>query len=244
MSPSPTRILVATLAAVFPLLAGAQKLPDDCSSAAAPKQPVEASILGTKFTPKAVKLRRGLRKDRRRGVRFLPILAQERGRNHRAARGRRDRHRAQGREDRGKVFRRLATKERPSSRWRRRANPRSKFRAGHSRPSGESRLGSHRASRVAAAGIRAAQRRHDSRATSICAWRRGRRRCSTRRRRRKKATPSACFRRGSKNSRPRASVGQAALRCATAASKSQTASVTSPSWLCRRGRRYAAQGWR
>jgi len=35
----------------------AQKLPDDCSSAAAPKQPLEVSVLGTKFTPKAVKLR-------------------------------------------------------------------------------------------------------------------------------------------------------------------------------------------
>lgn len=52
-----SRVLVAALAAAFPALAAAQKLPDDCSSAAAPKQPVEASILGTKFTPKAVTLR-------------------------------------------------------------------------------------------------------------------------------------------------------------------------------------------
>ena len=49
-----SRSLLAALAVAFPALAGAQKLPDDCSSAAAPKQPVEASILGTKFTPKAV----------------------------------------------------------------------------------------------------------------------------------------------------------------------------------------------
>ncbi|MCE9656941.1 MAG: hypothetical protein K8R60_00150 [Burkholderiales bacterium] len=57
MDPISSRLLVAALAAGFPLLAGAQALPDDCSSAAAPKQPVEASILGTKFTPKAVNLR-------------------------------------------------------------------------------------------------------------------------------------------------------------------------------------------
>jgi hypothetical protein len=52
-----SRLLMAALAVALPVLAGAQKLPDDCSSAAAPKQPVEASILGTKFTPKAVTLR-------------------------------------------------------------------------------------------------------------------------------------------------------------------------------------------
>ena len=50
-------LLIAMLAVVFPGGTVAQKLPDDCGSAAAPKQPVEASILGTKFTPKSVKLR-------------------------------------------------------------------------------------------------------------------------------------------------------------------------------------------
>ena len=50
-------LLIAMLAVVFPAPTMAQKLPDDCSSAAAPKQPVEASILGTRFTPKSVKLR-------------------------------------------------------------------------------------------------------------------------------------------------------------------------------------------
>jgi hypothetical protein len=40
-----SRSLLAALAVAVPVLAGAQKLPDDCSSAAAPKQPVEASIL-------------------------------------------------------------------------------------------------------------------------------------------------------------------------------------------------------
>ena len=53
----PSRLLTALLAVAFPVLAGAQKLPDDCSSATASNQPVEASILGTKFTPKAVTLR-------------------------------------------------------------------------------------------------------------------------------------------------------------------------------------------
>jgi len=49
---------VAALAAM-PLGAIAQALPADCSKAAAPKQPLEVSVLGTKFTPKSVKLRRG-----------------------------------------------------------------------------------------------------------------------------------------------------------------------------------------
>lgn len=57
MNPSPSRLLSAALATLVPVLAAAQKLPDDCSTAAAPKQPVEASILGTKFAPKVVSLR-------------------------------------------------------------------------------------------------------------------------------------------------------------------------------------------
>lgn len=50
------RSFFATLAMALPALAGAQNLPDDCSSAAVPKQRVEASVLGTKFTPKGVTL--------------------------------------------------------------------------------------------------------------------------------------------------------------------------------------------
>ena len=57
MNPSPIRLISAALAAALPALAAAQKLPDDCSAAAAPKQPVEVSILGAKFVPKAVVLR-------------------------------------------------------------------------------------------------------------------------------------------------------------------------------------------
>ena len=57
MNLTASRVLMAALAVAFPVLAGAQKLPEDCSSAAPPKQAVEASILGTKFTPKAVALR-------------------------------------------------------------------------------------------------------------------------------------------------------------------------------------------
>ena len=49
--------LFVALAVVFPSAVLAQNLPADCSSAAAPKQPVEVSILGTKFTPKLVQLR-------------------------------------------------------------------------------------------------------------------------------------------------------------------------------------------
>ena len=57
MAPIPNRSLAAALALAIPALVCAQGLPDDCSSAAAPKQPVEVSILGTKFTPKSVSLR-------------------------------------------------------------------------------------------------------------------------------------------------------------------------------------------
>src|SRR5689334_17797816 len=36
-----------------------QALPADCSKAAPPKQPIEVSVMGSKFTPKSVRLRRG-----------------------------------------------------------------------------------------------------------------------------------------------------------------------------------------
>jgi hypothetical protein len=49
----------AALLAVFPLSGSAQQLPADCSKAAAPKQPLEVSVFGAKFTPKSVKLRPG-----------------------------------------------------------------------------------------------------------------------------------------------------------------------------------------
>ena len=45
--------------AVLPFAGFAQKLPADCSKAAAPKQPLEVSVLGAKFTPKSVRLHRG-----------------------------------------------------------------------------------------------------------------------------------------------------------------------------------------
>ena len=48
-----------TVAAFLSILSGAgiaQKLPDDCSKAAAPKQPLEVSVGGVKFTPKSVTL--------------------------------------------------------------------------------------------------------------------------------------------------------------------------------------------
>lgn len=47
--------LLAVLAVAAPALA--QKLPEDCSSAAAPKGLLEVSVLGTKFSPKSVTLR-------------------------------------------------------------------------------------------------------------------------------------------------------------------------------------------
>ena len=49
--------IVAAILALLPGAGIAQKLPDDCSAAAAPTQPVEVSVGGVKFTPKAVKLR-------------------------------------------------------------------------------------------------------------------------------------------------------------------------------------------
>ena len=49
--------IVAAILALLPGAGIAQKLPDDCSAAAAPKQPVEVSVGGVKFTPKAVMLR-------------------------------------------------------------------------------------------------------------------------------------------------------------------------------------------
>jgi len=52
-------VVVAAVLAALPFSGFAQQLPADCSKAAAPKQPLEASVLGTKFTPKSVKLGRG-----------------------------------------------------------------------------------------------------------------------------------------------------------------------------------------
>lgn len=49
--------IAAVLLAISPGAGIAQKLPADCSTAAAPKQPLEISVRGTKFTPKSVKLR-------------------------------------------------------------------------------------------------------------------------------------------------------------------------------------------
>ena len=54
-----TRWLAAAVLAALPFAGSAQQLPADCSNAAPPKQPLEVSVLGTKFTPKSVKLRRG-----------------------------------------------------------------------------------------------------------------------------------------------------------------------------------------
>ena len=54
-----TRLGIAAVLLVFPFAGFAQKLPADCSKAAAPKQPLEVSVLGTKFTPKSVRLRPG-----------------------------------------------------------------------------------------------------------------------------------------------------------------------------------------
>ena len=52
-------IVVAAVLAVLPFAGFAQQLPADCSKAAAPKQPLEVSVLGAKFTPKSVRLHRG-----------------------------------------------------------------------------------------------------------------------------------------------------------------------------------------
>lgn len=49
--------ILAALAAIFPGPGFSQTLPADCSAAAVPAQPVAVSIGGTKFTPKAIKLR-------------------------------------------------------------------------------------------------------------------------------------------------------------------------------------------
>lgn len=51
--------IIVVLLSILPGAGVAQKLPDDCSKAAAPKQPLEVSVLGAKFTPKSVRLRRG-----------------------------------------------------------------------------------------------------------------------------------------------------------------------------------------
>jgi hypothetical protein len=51
------RLIVAAVLAALPFTGFAQQLPADCSKAAAPKQPVEVSVLGARFTPKAVRLR-------------------------------------------------------------------------------------------------------------------------------------------------------------------------------------------
>src|SRR6185295_16571324 len=52
-------IVLAAVLAASPFTGYAQQLPADCSKAAAPKQPLEVSVLGAKFTPKSVRLRRG-----------------------------------------------------------------------------------------------------------------------------------------------------------------------------------------
>ena len=52
-------IVVAAVLAALPFTGYAQQLPADCSKAAAPKQPLEVSVLGAKFTPKSVRLHRG-----------------------------------------------------------------------------------------------------------------------------------------------------------------------------------------
>ena len=51
-----TRLAIAAVLAVLPFAGFAQQLPADCSKAAAPKQPLNLSVLGTKFTPKSVRL--------------------------------------------------------------------------------------------------------------------------------------------------------------------------------------------
>ena len=51
--------VVAVVLVALPFAGFAQQLPADCSKAAAPKQPLEVSVLGAKFTPKSVRLRRG-----------------------------------------------------------------------------------------------------------------------------------------------------------------------------------------
>lgn len=48
-------VIAAGIVASGPVLA--QALPADCSKATVPAQPLEVSILGTKFTPKSIKLR-------------------------------------------------------------------------------------------------------------------------------------------------------------------------------------------
>ena len=52
-------VVVAAVLAALPFSGFAQQLPADCSKAAAPKQPLEASVLGAKFTPKSVRLGHG-----------------------------------------------------------------------------------------------------------------------------------------------------------------------------------------
>ena len=54
-----TSWFAAMMLAALPLAGSAQQLPADCSKAAPPKQPLEVSVLGTRFTPKTVRLRRG-----------------------------------------------------------------------------------------------------------------------------------------------------------------------------------------
>ena len=49
--------IIAALLAILPGAGIAQKLPADCSKAAAPKQPLEVSVGGVKFTPKSITLR-------------------------------------------------------------------------------------------------------------------------------------------------------------------------------------------
>ena len=50
-------VIAASIATVFSAPVLAQALPGDCSKATVPAQPLEISILGTKFAPKSVKLR-------------------------------------------------------------------------------------------------------------------------------------------------------------------------------------------
>lgn len=54
---SASRLAILAALAFCPATVLSQTLPADCSKATVPAKPVEISILGTKFTPKSVKLR-------------------------------------------------------------------------------------------------------------------------------------------------------------------------------------------
>ena len=54
---TPFRLTLLAALALVPGAGFSQTLPADCSKASVPAQPVEISILGTKFSPKSIKLR-------------------------------------------------------------------------------------------------------------------------------------------------------------------------------------------